>query len=225
MVCGRVLAERDESSSEYLEDTTVAVKIPAQDRVLRQVWKAGTAMYVIKLSKCSFVPLSQRVAAFNFGHARTDWIGARGTQRRPRFVTNIRKVFHLNEHLSTPLARRVTAAPGVPATNALEVPVTPALVLARPAVGHRPNGRVWRVVSVPSTPATGASQIRIRKLSFPFLQVESLPQPKFQGVPTVGEGFAGDISDVFFHELHRFWVFGVRHQQIALHLHDLVMTS
>ena len=159
------------------------------------------------------------------------------------------KAFHLYKLLSTLLARRITAAPDVPATNTFEVPDAPAGVLARLAIKRRPDRRVWGIVSVPFTPATGTSQLHTGRLSFPFLpvgslppsqlhnrsllflllflflQVESFPQPKFQRISTVGAGSARNISDVFFHELHRFWVFGVRHKKIAFHFHDFIMTS
>ena len=104
----------------------------------------------------------------------SDWSkGDTRTTVRGRFVTGIRKSFHLYELLCTRLARRVIAVPRPPATNAHEAIATPAGVLARLAVDRRRDRRVWGIVTVPPTIATGASQLHAKQLFlslflFPF---------------------------------------------------------
>ena len=77
---------------------------------------------------------------------------------------------------------------------------------------------------VPCTGATGASQLHTGRLSLLFLQVESLPQPKLQRVSTVRERAVEYMPNVSFHERNRARVSGVRHQEIALHLHHFLVT-
>ena len=132
---------------------------------------------------------------------------------------------YLYEPLSTILASRVSAAPVVPTTDALEIPVTPTVISAHLAVDGCPDRRVRGVIVIPLTAAVGASQLHARRLPLLFLQVESLLQPKLERVGTVGERSIGDMSDVFFHTGNRLRVFEVRNQKIALHLHDILMTG
>jgi hypothetical protein len=120
--------------------------------------------------------------------------------------------FHLYEILSTALARRVIAVPGVPAPDALH----PATAVRTSTI--RPKIRACGVVAVPCTAGIGTSQLHT--LSLLFLHVESLFQPKLEQSTTVGERSIRDMSDVFFHEGNRLRIFGVRNQKIELHLLD-----
>ena len=133
----------------------------------------------------------------------------------------------LYKPLSTALASRIGAVPGVPTTHALKTATTPTTIDAHLAVDGRRNRRIRRRAAPPltTTVAIGASQLHARRLSLLFLQVECLLQPKLQRVGTVGERSIRDMFNVFFHTGDRLWVFEVRNQEIALHLHDILMTG
>jgi len=130
------------------------------------------------------------------------------------------KYIPLYEPLSTVLARRRSGNSGsrAPAPNADQV----VKIAATWATNIPPNRGVWGRVTVPCTTAVGASHLYTGGPLF-FLQIESLLQPKLEGFSTVRERSIKDMPNVSFHECDRLRVSGVRHQKIALHLHEFLM--
>jgi len=130
------------------------------------------------------------------------------------------KYILLYKPLSTVLARRRNDGPRAPTPNADQV-VT---IAATRAIDIPPNRGVWGRVTVPCTTAIGAPHLHTGRLSLLSLQVESLLQPKLEGFSAVRERSVKDMANVSFHECDRIRVSGVRHQKIALHLHEFLMT-
>jgi len=134
-------------------------------------------------------------------------------------IGDLTKYIPLYEPLSTVLARCRNDGPRAPAPDAHQV-VT---ITATWAIDVPPNRGVWRRVTVPCTSAIGTSHLHTWRLSLLFLYIESLLQPKLERFSAVRERSVKDVADVSFHECDRLRVSGVRHQKIALHLHEFLM--
>ena len=135
-------------------------------------------------------------------------------------INDLTKYILSYKPLSAVLARRRNDGSRASTPNTYQV-VT---IAATRAIDIPPNRGVWRKVSIPCTTAIGAPHLHTGRLSFLFLQVESLLQPKLERFSAVRERSVKDMADVSFHECDRLRVSGVRHQKIALHLHEFLMT-
>lgn len=123
---------------------------------------------------------------------------------------------HLYEPDSAALARGINAVSLTLAANALQTPVTMAIV------GRSLNIRVWDRSCMPRARGITASQLHTPGL---FLGPNGFFQHKAQCACTMGGRSVGDAPDAFFYERNRFLIFKVRNQEVTLHLHNLSVTE